>query len=409
VPRTPRRLLTIGIVAAALAAPSAAAAATTIGSPLSKAPESSNCGAGAFTNTALGAGTLRAPYDGVVTGWRLDLKAAGGAFEYRLRILEPPAIGTKYTFVASGPPQKAPAVGINAIALPQPLPIKAGDIIAYDCPAGAPSAGILNGMPGSKMGFFAPPPADGAIIAPSNQLAGQEQLFNADVVGQPSLAAVAPATAPLAGGTAVTLSGTRLGEVTGVSFGGVAASAFTVLSETELRATAPPHAAGTVDVQVTNAAGASAVGPGAAFTYIGPPTVAGFGQSHASWRLGGKLATASKAKKAPRPPLGTVFSFSLDQAANVVLSFGRQAPGRKAKGACVAPSPTNQARAHCQRTLPQGALTVAGHVGSNRVSFQGRISAAKKLKPGAYAVTIVATNSIGEASRSKTLRFKIAG
>jgi hypothetical protein len=318
-------------------------------------------------------------------------------------------VGTKYTFVASGPPQKAPAAGINAITLPQPLPIKAGDIIAYDCPVGAPAAGILNGMPGSKSGFFAPPPANGAVLAPNNQLVGQEQLFNADLVGQPAVATVAPATAPLAGGTAVTLSGTRLGEVTGVSFGGVSASAFTVLSETELRATAPPHGAGTVDVQVTNAAGASAVVPGATFTYVGPPTVAGFGQSHGSWRLGGKLATASKAKKGRRPPLGTAFSFSLDQAASVALSFSRQAPGRKVRGSCVAPSAKNRGRAHCQRTLPQGALPVAGHVGSNKVAFQGRISAAKKLKPGAYAVTIAATNSFGEVSQSRTLRFRIVG
>jgi hypothetical protein len=408
VPRT-LRLLTIGIVASALAAPSAATAAVTIGSPLTKAPESSSCGTGTFTNTALGAGTLRAPYDGVVTGWRLDLKVAGGAFEYRLRILEPPAIGTKYTFVASGPLQKAPAAGVNAIVLPQPLPIKAGDIIAYDCPVGAPAAGILNGMPGSKSGFFAPPPANGAVLAPSNQLAGQEQLFNADVVGQPAVLAVAPATAPLAGGAAVTLSGTRLGEVTGVSFGGFAASAFTVLSETELRATAPPHGAGAVDVQVTNVAGTSAVSPAATFTYIAPPTVAGFGQSHPSWRLGGKLATASKAKKGRRPPLGTAFSFSLDQAANVELSFSRQAPGRRVKGACVAPSKKNKARAHCRRALPQGALPVAGHLGSNTVAFQGRISTAKKLKPGAYGVTIVAANSFGEASQPQTLRFRIAG
>jgi hypothetical protein len=381
----------------------------TIGSPLAKAPESSSCGNGTFTNTALGAGTLRAPYDGVVTGWRLDLKAAGGAFEYRLRILEPPAIGTKYTFVASGPLQKAPAIGINSIALPQPLPIKAGDIIAYDCPSGAPSAGILNGTPGSKSAFFAPPPANGAVLAPNNQLAGQEQLFNADIVGQPAVAAVAPATAPLAGGTAVTLSGTRLGEVTGVSFGGVAASAFTILSETELRATAPPHGAGTVDVQVTNVAGTSAVGPGAALTYVGPPIVGPFAQSHASWRLGGKLAMASKAKKGPRPPLGTTFSFSLDQAANVELSFSRLAPGRKVRGACVAPSAKNKARAHCQRTLPQGALPVAGHLGSNAVAFQGRISAAKKLKPGLHTVTIAATNSFGEVSLPRALRFRIVG
>jgi hypothetical protein len=164
-----------------------------------------------------------------------------------------------------------------------------------------------------------------------------------------------------------------------------------------------------VDVQVTNAAGASAVGPGATFAYVGPPTVAGFGQSHASWRLGSKLATASKAKKGRRPPLGTAFSFSLDQTANVELSFSRQAPGRKVRGVCVAPSTKNRTRAQCRRTLPQGALPVAGHAGANTVAFQGRISAARKLKPGAYAVTIAAANSFGEISQPQALRFRIVG
>jgi hypothetical protein len=396
-------------VASVLAAPSTAGAAATIGSPLAHAPENSFCGAATFTNTALGAGTLKAPYDGVVTAWRIDLHNAGGAFDYRLRILRPPLSGSNYTFVASGPPQKAPAVGVNLIPLPQPLPVKAGDIIAYNCQSGAPSAGIFLGTPGSKSAFFSPAPADGAAVPPNNQLAGQEQLFNADIVGQPAIAAVAPASAPLAGGTAVTLSGTRLGDVTGVSFGGAPATAFTVVSETELKAIAPPHGAGTVDVQVANAAGSSPAGTADAFTYVAPPVVAGFAQSHKTWRLGGRLAVASKAKKGRRPPIGTVFSFSLDQASNVVLSFGRQVSGRKVRGTCVAASTKNVGRPSCQRILPQRTLPVAGHVGSNEVAFQGRISAAKKLNPGTYAVTIVATNSFGEASTPQALKFRIAG
>jgi hypothetical protein len=45
----------------------------------------------------------------------------------------------------------------------------------------------------------------------------------------------------------------------------------------------------------------------------------------------------------------------------------------------------------------------------NKVAFQGRVSAAKKLKPGAHAVTITATNSFGEVSRPQTLRFRTVG
>ena len=42
-----------------------------------------------------------------------------------------------------------------------------------------------------------------------------------------------------------------------------------------------------------------------------------------------------------------------------------------------------------------GTLTFAGHSGTNRVAFQGRISAAKKLKRGRYTLAITATNPAG--------------
>jgi hypothetical protein len=89
----------------------------------------------------------------------------------------------------------------------------------------------------------------------------------------PTVTSVAPATGPLAGGTAVTITGTGF-QTTGtttVSFGGTAATSVVVVSATSITATTPAHAAGAVSVVVTNPDG-QVNGANTAFTY-GQPTV----------------------------------------------------------------------------------------------------------------------------------------
>ncbi len=71
-------------------------------------------------------------------------------------------------------------------------------------------------------------------------------------VPAPTIASVTPNEGPVAGGTAVVIAGTNFQPGATVSFGGVAATAVTVKSATEIDATTPPHAAGAVDVVVTN-------------------------------------------------------------------------------------------------------------------------------------------------------------
>lgn len=90
----------------------------------------------------------------------------------------------------------------------------------------------------------------------------------------PTLTSLSPAAGPANGGTAVTLTGADFTDATGVTFGAAAASAFTVVSATEITATAPAGT-GTVDVTVTTANGSSATaGAGNDFTYVAAPTVA---------------------------------------------------------------------------------------------------------------------------------------
>jgi hypothetical protein len=81
-----------------------------------------------------------------------------------------------------------------------------------------------------------------------------------------SVTSVSPNAGPLAGGTAVTITGSGFAGVTSVSFGSAAAS-FTVNSPSAITATAPAGATGPVDVVVTTAGGANSTGPADRFTY----------------------------------------------------------------------------------------------------------------------------------------------
>jgi hypothetical protein len=112
------------------------------------------------------------------------------------------------------------------------------------------------------------------------------------------------------------------------------------------------------------------------------PEVQNARQTATRWREGNRLAATSRAKT----PTGTTFSFSLNEQATVAFSF------------------TQRVRGH---TVTAGGLTFTGHSGTNKVKFQGRISSAKKLKPGRYTLAITATDSAGVHSAPSSLSFTI--
>ncbi len=95
----------------------------------------------------------------------------------------------------------------------------------------------------------------------------------------PAVTVVDPPEGPTAGGDTVTVTGTELGcaDLTGgaVEFGGTPATDVDVnATGTELTATAPAHAAGTVDVTVTTPNGSSTTTAADEYTYLAVPTVA---------------------------------------------------------------------------------------------------------------------------------------
>jgi FG-GAP repeat protein len=135
-----------------------------------------------------------------------------------------------------------------------------------------------------------------------------------------------------------------------------------------------------------------------------PPTISKLRQSHRTWRAGSRLATISRRH---RIPIGTTFSFTLDQRARLLLVFTRHAAGRKVGRRCVAPNRRNQARRSCARLVPAGMVGLVGGAGADKLFFQGRISRARTLKPSVYTLAITAINAAGQRSKPHELRFTV--
>jgi len=92
----------------------------------------------------------------------------------------------------------------------------------------------------------------------------------------PSVTSVAPSSGPPTGGTSVTITGSGFTGTTAVAFGGTAAASFQVDSDTQITATSPPEAPGTVDIVVTAPGGTSSTSSADRFSYVvgpAPPVV----------------------------------------------------------------------------------------------------------------------------------------
>jgi hypothetical protein len=111
-----------------------------------------------------------------------------------------------------------------------------------------------------KLTIVAPAHATGTVHVSVTTLGGTDHSNPNDIYafGPPTVTGVSPNTGSVAGGNTVTVTGTNFvpGEV--VMFGTAAGTGVTQLSSGKLTVVAPAHAAGTVNVTVTTAAGTSA-------------------------------------------------------------------------------------------------------------------------------------------------------
>ena len=151
-----------------------------------------------------------------------------------------------------------------------------------------------------------------------------------------------------------------------------------------------------LDTQVGSHAGPERSPPGPSITHLV--------QSHRTWREGNKLATTSSAQ----PPVGTTFSFTLNQRARVSLAFNQLTPARLVAGTCVPPTNVNHGNRACQFNATIGKLSFTAHPGTNKVSFQGRLSRSERLKPGHYTLYMTAIDTTGLPTEAQALSFTIA-
>jgi hypothetical protein len=93
----------------------------------------------------------------------------------------------------------------------------------------------------------------------------RQMVFQSDPA--PTITTIVPDTGDEAGGTTVLITGTYLSTTTAVTFDGVNAAIFTVLSDSQISAVTPAHATGAVDVAVTASGGTATASGG--FTYTG--------------------------------------------------------------------------------------------------------------------------------------------
>jgi hypothetical protein len=414
------------MIALATLAPNATATSVTLGpSDLSSTPDGYGCGIPCnFTllqATTPEAGTLLAvPTDGTITSWLVRAEGESSS-TFALRVMRPAAGGA---FTGAG--TSAAAASLDG-ATPNgvSMPILAGDHIGIDLNTHSGSFALVNQriIAGAVEDSWDPILPDMSTLAPTAQETGYVPEFNATVLlTTPTVGGLGPSTGTTAGGDQVTIAGDHLAGTTAVAFGSVRAASFTVASDNIITATTPPESAGPVDVIVTTPAGASAITAADHYTFVAPaassptgtsptgtsptvtsPIVGGATQSHSTWREGNGLATYAK-KKAP---IGTIFSFTLNEPSRVSFAFTQKVGGRKLNGKCVAQSNKNRHGPTCKRTVTQGTLSFAGHSGLNKVTFQGRISASKTLKLGRYALVITATNATGQHSSPQSLSFTI--
>jgi hypothetical protein len=302
----------------------------------------------------------------------------------------------------------------------------AGDLIGAN-----PLLGPLaeNGGPTQTLALGAGSPALSAGGACTDPLAGEAPLL-LDQRGlprtgvcdigafqhEPPVAVAAPALegVPAVGKTLSCARGTWSGDAPltfayrwlrdGSAIAGASATAYTV---------APADAGHAIACEVSASNTYATVAARSATASIPPspssppaPTLTAVSESHRTWREGTRLASLARARR-HAVPVGTTIRFTLNTAATISIDFTRPAGGRRVGGHCVAPSRHNRRARRCTRDVAAGTLALGTvGAGTHAISFQGRLTRARRLRPGSYGLLLSATSAQG-AAHAAALAFTI--
>lgn len=167
-------------------------------------------------------------------------------------------------------PSMGPTAGGSVVTV-QGTSFQSGARVTF----GGVAATVLSGLTSEGQTQVAAPPhpAGKVNVAITNPDGLSDTLQNGySYTAAPTIAAVSPSSGPTAGGTVVTITGGNFQGGATVSFGGVTASSLTVSNPSQIQTVSPPHAAGTVEIKVTNPDGQSAILSNS-FTYNSPSSI----------------------------------------------------------------------------------------------------------------------------------------
>jgi hypothetical protein len=166
----------------------------------------------------------------------------------------------------------------------------------------------------------APAHAAGSVPVHVQNAAGLSATSNADLYayGAPTITSLSPASGPAGGGNNVTINGSGFAPGATVKFGTTAASTVTFVSDTQLKAKAPTHSAGTVHVSVHTPGGTSAQTIHDEYAF-GAPTVTSLSPASGP-AAGGNTVTIHGTGFAP----GATVNFAATSSSSVTFVSGTQ-------------------------------------------------------------------------------------
>ncbi|MFI8236024.1 beta strand repeat-containing protein [Streptomyces sp. NPDC085866] len=210
--------------------------------------------------TAVAFGAVAAVSFTVVSATQVTAVApAGGAGPVQVTVTTPGGTSNSLAyFFVSAPaltglaPSQGPTSGGSVVTLTGSN-LTGATAVAF----GAVAAVSFTVVSATQITATAPQGAAGPVNVTVTTSGGTSNSLSYTYVATPTLTGLAPSQGPTSGGSVVTLTGSNLTGATAVEFDAVAAVSFTVVSATQVTATAPAGGAGPVQVTVTTPGGTS--------------------------------------------------------------------------------------------------------------------------------------------------------
>lgn len=259
------------------------------------------------------------------------------------------------------------------------VPAVASHFAAFATAPGAPPQPVATAGEASATVEFEAAPSGGAPIT--------SYTVTASPGGQTATGAGSPITVPgLVNGTTYTFTVSATNRV-GTGQASAASNAVT------------PGAPSAVQPQGGSGVPAAGSGVPAEATDVAP-RIRGLRVTNRRWALARRRTPPVAAVRR-----GTTFIFTLSEDARTSIRIERAVAGRRRGRRCVKPQPGLRRR--CTRFVAAITLTRANtRSGVNRVRFTGRVGR-RKLAPGRYRATVVATDGAGNRSAPRSVRFTV--